>query len=117
MITHNPFAGVGFGALAWNHFSLAANFPSGLQEEITDNAHNIILQLLAEFGLPGGVFVIGAALFWWISRFREKASVRGWWVLGMVAVISLHSLVEYPLWYAYFLGPFALLVGAGDNAV
>jgi hypothetical protein len=29
----------------------------------------------------------------------------------------LHSLLEYPLWYAHFLGLFALIVGAGDRAV
>jgi hypothetical protein len=27
----------------------------------------------------------------------------------------VHSLFEYPLWYSYFLGPTALLLGATDN--
>jgi hypothetical protein len=29
-------------------------------------------------------------------------------------VIGLHSMVEYPLWYAFFLGPAALLLGLAD---
>jgi len=38
-------------------------------------------------------------------------------VAVLVAIICLHSLLEYPLWYTYFLGPFALFVGAGDQPV
>ncbi len=67
--------------------------------------------------MPGGILLIGAAIVWWVPQFREKASIHRWWLLSLVAIASLHSLLEYPLWYAYFLGPFALFVGAGDNAV
>ena len=35
-----------------------------------------------------------------------------WWLLAMAAVLGMHSLLEFPLWYAYFLGPAALLAGA-----
>jgi hypothetical protein len=34
----------------------------------------------------------------------------------LVAMIGLHSLLEYPLWYGYFLGLAALLLGMGDEA-
>jgi len=37
-------------------------------------------------------------------------------MLSLVAVFCVHSLLEYPLWYAQFLGPFALLLGAADRA-
>jgi O-antigen ligase len=117
MFKSAPFTGVGFNEFAWNYFLLTGPLPAGIPEEITDNAHNLFLQLLAEFGLSGGILLIGAAFVWWLPQFREKASIHRWWALSVVAVIGLHSLLEYPLWYAYFLGPFALFVGAGDSAV
>ena len=117
MIKSAPLMGVGFKEFAWNYFLLAGLLPAGIPEEITDNSHNLVLHLFAEFGLPGGILLIGAAVFWWVLQFREKASIHRWWALCVVAILCLHSLLEYPLWYAYFLGPFALFVGAGDSAV
>ncbi len=35
----------------------------------------------------------------------------------MVAVIAIHSLLEYPLWYSYFLGIAAFLLGLGATQV
>ncbi len=115
MFKSAPITGVGFNGYGWNYFLLAGSLPAGIPEEITDHAHNLALQLLAEFGLPGAILAVGAALVWWVGRFREKASIHLWWMLSLVAIMSLHSLLEYPLWYAYFLGTFALLVGAGDR--
>jgi hypothetical protein len=117
MIKGAPLTGVGFDGFAWNYFLLAGLLPAGIPEEITDNAHNLVLHFFAEFGLPGGILLIGATVFWWVPRFREKAGIHGWWALSVVAILCVHSLLEYPLWYAYFLGPFALFVGAGDSAV
>src|SRR5256885_12257618 len=36
------------------------------------------------------------------------------WLIGVLAVIGLHSMVEFPLWHANFLGMFALLFGAAS---
>ena len=76
MFKNALLAGVGFKGFAWNHFLLAGPLPADIPEEITDNAHNLVLQLLAEFGLPGGILLIGAAFVWWVPQFREKASIH-----------------------------------------
>jgi hypothetical protein len=44
---------------------------------------------------------------------RVRFDLEWWWLLALLAVIGIHSLLEYPLWYAYFLGPAALLLGLG----
>jgi len=36
-------------------------------------------------------------------------------MIGVLAVIGLHSMVEFPLWHANFLGMFALLFGAASS--
>src|SRR5437899_9814217 len=35
-------------------------------------------------------------------------------MIGVLAVVGLHSMVEFPLWHANFLGMFALLFGAAS---
>ena len=73
--------------------------------EIMGNAHNLPLHLAAELGLPLALLVC-ATLLGLVLRarpWRETDATRqlGWSVL---AVIAVHSLLEYPLWY----GPFQL---------
>ncbi len=126
MFEDAPLSGVGYGAFSWNYFLSKGQLPAGLPEEIVDNAHNIVLHLLAEFGLPGAFVLIAATGLWLLAYFRtwrrrqtdERRSreVYRWWLFALLCVIVLHSLIEYPLWYAHFLGLFAFMVGAGDLA-
>jgi hypothetical protein len=69
------------------------------------NAHNLPLQLAVEFGLPAALLVCGYVLWKlvlarpWAERDRQRQ-----WAWAGLAVIGLHSLLEYPLNY----GPFQL---------
>ncbi len=79
-----------------------------------DNAHNLPLQFAAELGLPFTVLWFGllAALLIRYKPWRTQApeQVLAW---GVLAVIGLHSLLEYPLWYA----PFQIAVGLSAGAL
>ena len=123
---HLPWFGAGWGQLGWGlqHAALHhALHPLPLDN--IDNAHDLILQLLAETGLVGTVPILLVAVAWlW-------RSARAWVQLGRaapdedaplpltawmgVAFLGLHSLVEYPLWYLYFLWVFAFLAGWMDG--
>jgi hypothetical protein len=78
-----------------------------------NHSHNIVLQLLAETGIAGTLIIVGAVLAWLAGLRRVRFDLQWWWLLALLAVIGIHSLLEYPLWYAYFLGPAALLLGLG----
>ena len=108
-----PVLGAGFGQFAWHHFvyQAASGAPSGLG--LYNHAHNIVLQLLAETGIGGTLIIAGAVLVWLAGLRRVNLDPAWWWLLSLLAVIGIHSLLEYPLWYAYFLGPAALLLGFG----
>jgi hypothetical protein len=58
-----------------------------------------------------------AALTLWAVRlarhYRTQPSAALWWICAAAGVGLLHSLIEFPLWNAHFLGVTALLVGAG----
>ena len=106
LIAQKPWAGWGWGELDYAHF--VTLYPGERFCEILDNAHNLPLHLAVELGVPVACLSLGL-LTWWLARNRpwaEKNPTRqmAWAVL---AVIGLHSLLEYPLWY----GPFQLAVG------
>ncbi|MBL8349034.1 MAG: O-antigen ligase C-terminal domain-containing protein [Burkholderiaceae bacterium] len=114
LVAANPWTGVGFGEFnfAW---SLTA-FP-GRPTAFFDHTHNLFLQLAVELGLPlaGLVLLLLAVALvqaWrHAARAAGDAAVAGRAALMLVLMIGLHSLVEYPLWYAYFLLPAALAWG------
>jgi O-antigen ligase len=108
-----PVLGAGFGQFAWHHFLYQAAGDAPAAGRLFNHAHNIVLHLLAETGIAGATFVIGAVLGWFAGLRRVKLDLTWWWLLSLLAVIGIHSLLEYPLWYAYFLGPAALLLGLG----
>ena len=114
LIAAHPWAGVGFGEfnLAWT-LSAFPNRPTAF----FDHTHNLALQLAVELGLPAAsaVLLLMAVALW-------QAAGRAWCAEGdtglaartagvLVLLTLLHSMVEYPLWYAYFLLPAALAWG------
>ena len=114
LIAANPWAGVGFGEfnIAWT-LSAFPNRPTAF----FDHTHNLALQLAVELGLPAAsaVLLLMAVALWQAAR-------RAWRAEGdaglaartagvLVLLTLLHSMVEYPLWYAYFLLPAALAWG------
>lgn len=110
-----PVLGAGFGQFAWQHFlyQAAAGAPTGAG--LYGHAHNIVLQLLAETGIAGTLVIVGPLLIWLVGAGRVNLDPTRWWLLSLLAVIGIHSLLEFPLWYAYFLGPAALLLGLGSR--
>jgi O-antigen ligase len=115
LIGQQPWAGVGWGE--FNYAWTLTPFP-GRPIAFFDHAHNLPLQLLVELGLPLGTVVL-ALLIWGLWRAArhawapaadahgaEPGAARRCAVM-MVLMIGLHSLLEYPLWYAYFLLPAA----------
>ena len=122
LIRAHPWTGVGFGEFnfAWT----LTPFP-GRPVAFFDHTHNLPLQLAVELGLPLAGLVL-ALLLWglWLGGRRALQTTGD---LGtaqrsamlMVLMIGLHSLLEYPLWYAYFLLPTAWAWGfalQGDEA-
>lgn len=127
IVLREPLLGVGFGEfnLAWTLTQLPDR-----PVAFFDHTHNLPLQFAVELGLP-----LASAVLVLLLMALQAARRRSWRAVGdqgiaqrtafmLVLMISLHSLLEYPLWYAYFLMPtafawgFALaLTGAEQPAV
>lgn len=103
LIAQRPWAGWGPGALDYAHYLTL--YPGARFCDILDNAHNLPLHLAVEWGIPIAAGTCLAGL-WLVVRQRpwadaDPARQLAW---GALAIIGLHSLLEYPLWY----GPFQL---------
>lgn len=108
-----PVLGAGFGQFAWHNFLYQAAYGASAAGALFNHSHNIVLQLLAETGIAGALIIVGPVLAWVAGLRRVQVDLEWWWLLALVAVIGIHSLLEFPLWYSNFLGPAALLLGLG----
>jgi len=108
-----PVLGVGWGQFAWHHFLHIAGEGVTTAPGVYNHAHNIVLHLLAETGTAGGVLAIGPIALWVADLRRVRLDLEWWWILALLMVLATHSMVEYPLWYSYFLGIAAVLLGVG----
>jgi len=114
LIAAHPWFGVGYGEFnfAWT----LTPFP-GRPVAFFDHTHNLLLQFAVELGVPL------AALLMALLLYALWAALRAVWrldgigasaqraALVMVLMVALHSQLEYPLWYAYFLLPAAFAFG------
>ena len=110
LIALKPWLGWGWGELDYAHYITLYDGPRFC--EILDNAHNLPLQLAVELGLPAAALLCGGFV-WWVLRQKplHEANPNRQLAWAVLAVILLHSMLEYPLWY----GPFqvAALVCVG----
>jgi O-antigen ligase len=108
LIGQKPWTGWGWGELKYAHYiTLYDTRPEQRFCDILGNAHNVPLHLAVTLGIPitAAMAVVLLALLaraqpWMSSQPNHQLA---WSVL---AVIGLHSLLEFPLWY----GPFQMAV-------
>jgi hypothetical protein len=105
LVIWQPWAGYGWRSLAYAHYS--HDFSSLRFMEMVDNAHLLPLQLAVALGLPIalGMCALLVWLVWRNKPWRETHPDRQF-AWGILLVMGIHSMLEYPLWY----GPFFLAV-------
>ncbi|QEY23622.1 PglL family O-oligosaccharyltransferase [Neisseria animalis] len=108
-----PLLGHGWNSFAQQSFLIHAEtrtFSNNIISVLFTHSHNLILQLLAEVGIFGtllAAFCLLAAVWRMLRRPLQPASLL---LLALMTVTLCHSMLEYPLWYIYFLTPFALML-------
>lgn len=102
----------------WNSFGSLSFFLNAEKQYFANNilgvlfthSHNLVLQILAEMGLAGallGAGTLAAGIRRLVARPAHPANL---FLLSAASVTLCHSMLEYPLWYIYFLTPFTLML-------
>lgn len=113
----SPWLGIGAGNINSASFLLLDNPAAMSFKSIFEHAHNLFLHLLTEMGI-GAFLIVLTGLTVWLRKFQwRELNPETWWLVSLLAILGIHSMLEYPLWYAYFLGIAAILLGAGDEKI
>ncbi|QLG88839.1 O-antigen ligase C-terminal domain-containing protein [Chitinibacter bivalviorum] len=109
---NHPWLGIGWGA--WGSQSIALQvrpeFAISSESVLFTHAHNSILNLMAETGVIGTSMIVAGITYAYSQVLRAWRNPAVMFAAALGAVSILHSLVEYPLWYFHFLGPFAVIL-------
>lgn len=107
-VLERPLLGYGWGQTTEAVFA-STDFPG--TGGMTKHSHNIVLDIFIYNGLVLGGFVVlmlGAAFRKFLAYLKND-----YFIIPMLAVsiVLVHSMLELPLHYAYFLLPFGMILG------
>ena len=106
----HPWFGAGWFQFGAHQVMVADLFES---TEVSDYAHNTVLNFAAEIGWPLTILISAGALYWFFRCCVEKwSNIQVRFMTLVILSVAVHSMVEFPLWFAYFLMPVAVMIGA-----
>lgn len=105
-----PWLGYGWNQALAAHLELAEHYPD--LPALFVQTHNLFLDFIVWAGLPIGLLMTGACVAWAVSVLTRVRTAEQAMYVMVLAVVGLHSMVELPLHYAYFLLPTCLVAGA-----
>jgi len=104
-----PWFGAGWGEFGPEQIRIALDFPPTVY---SSHAHNIIFNFAAELGWPITILFLATICYWfYVNCLRKNVDTEVAFGTLIFLAVSVHSLVEFPLWYVYVLIPVALLIG------
>lgn len=109
MAAEHPWLGVGWFGFCAEQVRIAADFTPTTYAE---HAHNWIMNFAAELGWPATITIFSGLLWWAVQTcVLVKASAAVRFASLFLAAVLVHSMVEFPLWYAFVLIPVGVLMG------
>lgn len=119
VVQQYPWLGTGVGGFAYQSLWLETFAGLGKVPEsaLFTHSHNLLTQLLAETGIPATLLaaaVVCRCLLPYLSP--RHASEEGLFMVSLAAIILVHSLFEYPLWYLPFSFAFFVVLALAPVA-
>lgn len=109
-----PWLGWGVRQTAEAHNSVAHAYDFSLPFSYS---HNLVIDLLLWVGLPiTGLLLVMTSIWLW-RRVRATSALTPWFGLAIALPLGVHSMLEFPFTYAYFLVPAMLGLGAMEGAL
>ena len=113
-VMQRPWFGWGLREVSQAHNAVLDHYPRG---EPFTYAHNLVLDLAVGLGLPQTVMMCGLLAYWTWSRLKSVASSLTWFCVALAIPLAVHSMLEFPFAYIYFLAPALLVIGVLEAKV
>ena len=111
-LLEQPWLGYGLTDAGRAYVSVAHLRPEIFIGERFAHAHNVVLDVLLWFGLPLGLCLLGAAGFWLGRRlWALRTSSQDVLPVAFLCALLVHSMLELPHQFLYFLAPAGLVAG------
>lgn len=104
-----PLGGYGWGQIARAQIEIAS--PSHNLGGLYTQSHNLILDLLLWNGLLCGALIILAVGVFCKKILHAINDLSSLLLILFIGVLAIHSMLEFPLHYAYFLFPAGMISG------
>lgn len=109
-IREKPWLGYGWSQTYAAQLMVADHMP-GFHEPF-NSAHNLLLDFILWNGVPLAILLLGSMGLWLYQRARSMGTAENLILGFFILFIANHSLLEFPMHYAFFLLPLGWLVGA-----
>lgn len=113
-VSLKPWLGWGIHEVAQAHNAVAHSY--SVSSPLT-YSHNIVLDLALWLGLPLATVLLIVTAIWLWRCARAAKQLLPWYGLAVVLPLALHSMLEYPFAYAYFLAPVMFALGAVEASL
>jgi hypothetical protein len=107
-IGKSPWFGFGWNQTPTALFNGAINFPGTAP---VTYAHTVLLDIVAWNGWPLGLVLITLGSYWFLSRMLKVKGLDAGYAMACLLPFTMHSLVEFPYAYAYFLVTAGIMMG------
>ena len=107
-LAQRPWLGWGLNQVPKAHNAVAS---SHLLSEPYSYSHNILIDLALGLGLPLAALLVFITGVWLWRRVRLAKQLLPWYCVALVLPVAVHSMLEFPFTYAYFLVPVMFVLG------
>lgn len=107
-IMEKPWIGYGWNQTTAAQYSVISQIHG--QEWVT-SAHNLVLDIIVWCGIPLGIIIVGYFLYLYMKLICSVTNIEGVFCILAISAITIHSLLEFPMYYSYFFIPIGLLIG------
>lgn len=101
-IASSPWFGQGFEAVPSTHLTLSPTY-GDFGQVIARHAHNTPLDMFIIFGLPFGLVITLGVVYLWAKSWTQSTLPEQHFLWLITTAILVHSLLELPLHYGFFL--------------
>lgn len=109
-----PWLGWGLGQLSKAHNAVLHKYEVGAPFAY---AHNIVLDFAVGVGFLFTSLLLIVVVVWVGKRAKAVSSLLPWYGCALALPVAVHSMLEFPFAYAYFLLPVMVAIGAVERAL